>query len=85
MVGYGRFERVMDAMELAVSGGGYVAGDAFSAADVYFGSAVGWGLMFGTIEKRPAFEAYWARISARPAAVRARELDDAVLAAKEEA
>ncbi|MFO1144907.1 MAG: glutathione S-transferase family protein [Amaricoccus sp.] len=81
MIGYGSFGRVMDAMEAALAGGGYVAGDAFSAADVYFGSAVGWGLSFGTIEKRPAFEDYWARISERPAAVKAREIDDAAVAA----
>jgi glutathione S-transferase len=36
--------------------------------------------MFGTIEKCPAFEQYWARISARPAAVRAKEIDDALMA-----
>jgi glutathione S-transferase len=35
-------------------------------------------MMFGTLEKRPAFEAYWQRISSRPAAVRAREIDDAL-------
>ncbi len=33
--------------------------------------------MFGTIEKRPAFEQYWQRISSRPAYLRAKELDDA--------
>jgi len=34
-------------------------------------------MMFGTIEKRPAFEQYWRRISARPALARAKQLDDA--------
>ena len=34
-------------------------------------------MMFGTIEKRPAFEQYWQRVSSRPACVRAKELDDA--------
>ena len=34
----------------------------FSAADVYVGSQIGWGMQFGAIEKRPAFERYWARI-----------------------
>jgi len=85
LVGYGSYERVMDALETAVEGGGHVAGDAFSAADVYFGSQIGFGLRFGSIQKRPAFEAYWARISDRPAAIRARALDDAAMAAKEEA
>lgn len=80
-VGYGSFARVMDTIERAVAGGGYVAGDRFSAADVYFGSAIGWGLRFGTIEARPGVAEYWARISGRPAAVRAREIDDAAMAA----
>lgn len=80
MAGYGSFADVMDALEVAVSGGGYVAGDAFTAADVYLGSQIGWGLAFGTIEMRPAFERYWERIGARPAALRAKAIDDALLA-----
>jgi glutathione S-transferase len=36
--------------------------------------------MFKSIEARPAFESYWQRISARPAAIRAREIDDALIA-----
>lgn len=79
MAGYGCFEDVMNAIEHAVTQSDYVAGDRFTAADVYFGAQVGWGLQFGTIEKRPAFERYWQRIADRPAAVRARELDDALM------
>jgi glutathione S-transferase len=82
MVGYGAFERVIDVLEFAVSRADHVAGERFSAADVYFGSQIGWGMQFGSIEKRPAFEAYWARISNRPAAIRAREIDDALIAAQ---
>ena len=33
-------------------------------------------MMFGTLERRPAFERYWQRMSARPAYVRATQLDD---------
>ena len=36
------------------------------------------GMQFGMIEKRPAFERYWQRLSARPAALRAKEIDDAL-------
>jgi glutathione S-transferase len=79
MVGYGSFEDVMDALELAVSRSEYLAGDRFTAADVYLGSQIGWGLLFGTMEKRPAFQTYFDRISARPAALRAREIDDALM------
>jgi len=79
-VGYGCYADVMNALETAVSASDYVAGDAFTAADVYFGSQIGWGLMFGTIEKRPAFERYWQRLASRPAALRARATDDALVA-----
>ncbi|TPP11304.1 glutathione S-transferase family protein [Rhizobium glycinendophyticum] len=80
MVGYGSFETVMDTLEKALSGRQFVAGDRFSAADVYVGAHVGWGLQFGSIEKRPAFEAYFSALSARPAYQRARALDDAAVA-----
>ncbi|NGP53192.1 glutathione S-transferase family protein [Thioalkalivibrio sp. XN8] len=76
MAGYGAFETMMDVVEQAVTASEYIAGDAFSAADVYCGSQVGWGLQFGTIEKRPAFTAYWARISDRDGYRRAQGLDD---------
>lgn len=79
MAGYGSFEAVMDGMEAAVKGRKYVAGDRFTAADVYFGSQIGWGLAFGSIEKRPAFEDYWAGLSQRPAYVRGKEIDNALM------
>ena len=82
MAGYGSFVQVLDVLEGAVSQGEYVAGNSFTAADVHLGSQIGWGLAFGTIEKRPAFERYWARISTRPAAVRAREIDDSLMAGR---
>lgn len=79
MMGYGCFADVMDTLETAVSAGDYLLGDRFSAADVYLGAQISWGLMFGSIEKRPAFEAYWRRLADRPAHVRATALDDALM------
>jgi glutathione S-transferase len=80
MMGYGRFEHVIDALEGAVSRADYVVGDSFTTADVCLGSGIGFGMQFGTIEKRPAFERYWQWLSARPAALRAKEIDDALTA-----
>jgi glutathione S-transferase len=80
MAGYGRFETVVDVLEQAVSRSEYVVGDSFTAADVYIGSGIGFGMQFGMIEKRPAFEQYCQRLSARPAALRAKEIDDALAA-----
>ena len=80
MAGYGSFEETIDALEQAVSQGPYICGEQFTAADVYVGSQIGWGMMFGSIDKRPAFADYFGRIGARPAALRAREIDDAIVA-----
>ena len=65
---------------LNLFGGGSLVGDSFTAADVYAGSQIGFGLMFKTFEPRPAFQQYWQRISARPAYARARDLDEALMA-----
>ncbi len=81
MVGYGNLATVMDTLEKAVGGEGYVAGDNFSAADVYVGSHVGWGMQYGMIDKRPAFESYWSRLSGREAYQRGNALDDAAASA----
>ena len=80
--GYGSLDAVLGALEGALSRGDYLVGDRFSAADLYVGSQLGWGMQFGTIEKRPAFERYVARINQRPAAIRAREIDDALMPKK---
>ncbi|MEA3051966.1 MAG: glutathione S-transferase [Sphingomonadales bacterium] len=79
MAGYGSFEQTIDTLETAVREGPYICGEQFTAADVYVGAQIGWGMMFGTIDKRPAFEDYFARLQARPAAKRAAELDDALM------
>jgi glutathione S-transferase len=81
MMGYGTYEAAVNTLESAVSKSEYLVDGRFSAADVYVGAHIGFGIQFGTLEKRPAFETYWARLSARPAAKRAKELDDKAAAA----
>ena len=81
MVGYGNSALVMDAMEAALKGRDYLDGEAFTAADLYLGSHIGWGMSFGAIEKRPVFEAYVKPHVERPAAKRA-EAQAAKLVAK---
>ncbi len=80
MVGYGSFDEVVDALEGAVGHGPYLLGEHFSAADVYVGAQIGFGMQFGSIPHRPAFEAYAARVLARPAWLRATALDEALMA-----
>lgn len=79
-VGYGSYDAMVDALETAVSGPGpWILGDRFSAADVYVGSQINWGLMFKSLPDRPAFAAYADRLRARPAYTRATEIDDALM------
>jgi glutathione S-transferase len=79
-VGYGSLPRVLDTLEgLLVDGRPFVLGDMFSAADVYLGSQIAWGIGFKTMEVRPGFEDYVARLDARPARQRATEIDNALM------
>ena len=80
MVGYGSYDRVIATLEKMLSSRDYVCGARFTAADVYVGSGVLWGTLFGPMPKLPAFEAYCGRLTARAAYRRARAKDDALMA-----
>ena len=84
MVGYGDLDRVVDTLTKAFSAHDFIAGDRFTAADVYVGSHIGWGVQFGSLPQSDVFDAYLARINDRPAAVRAREIDDALIAGQQQ-
>ena len=79
MVGYGNFETMQSVLKAAVSGSDYLTGEQFTAADVYVGGQIGFGLQFGLLEKSPEFENFFARVSGRPAYRRATEIDDALM------
>jgi len=79
--GYGSLERVLDTLDGALSGRDHLVGHQFSAADLYIAAQLGWGMQFGSIDKRPNFERYVALHKARPAAIRATQIDDALMQA----
>ena len=79
MLGYGNFDLVIDTMEGAIKGKTFIAGNRFTAADLYFGSMLDFMLQFGQIEMRPAFEAYLAPLKDRAAYKRAKEIDAALM------
>ena len=80
IVGWGSLESVIDRLdELVQKAAPFILGDKFSALDVYLGSQIGFGLQFGSIPKRASFVAYLANIMIRPAAIRAAQIDDALL------
>ena len=79
MVGFGSFERTLDALDGHLEGREWVCGERFTMADVYVGSQVDWGLTFGTIPPRPAFAAYAERLQDREAYKAAKAIDNALI------
>jgi len=82
MAGFGSFDLAIDTIESAVAGRSFIAGDSFSAADVYVSSLIDFMLRFGLLSPRPAFDAYLEPLRQRPAYIRAKEIDAALIAAK---
>lgn len=75
MLGFGTYDKAMDAFETLLAGRNYVCGERFTMADVYVGSQVDWGLGFGSIPKRQVFEDYAGRLRERPAYQAAKMID----------
>jgi glutathione S-transferase len=78
--GWGDYDRAMAALEGAMTPGKWLFGDQFTAADLYVASSLGFGMMFGMIDKRPAFVEFSERASARAAYKKAREIEAAEIA-----
>src|ERR1700686_1646599 len=79
-LGYGRYEDVIDTLEKAITPGPYILHERFSAADVYIGSQLGFGMMTKALEPRPSFQSYVGRLSQRPAFKRFEAQSEKLLA-----
>lgn len=79
MLGYGDYDKAVDILADHLASSHYVAGDAFTAADTYLGMTISFSLHFKTIPPKPAFVDYAKRIAARPAFIKANQLDDALV------
>ncbi len=65
----------MKALETAMTPGPWLFGNQFTAADLFIGSSLSFGMRFGMVDKRPAFVAFSERAMARPAFKRAEEIE----------
>lgn len=80
MAGYGNYDQAVGALESALSGKNYICGQRFTAADIYVGSQVDWGIQFGTLPSQPAFVAYAERLRERDAYKAAKAIDSGLIA-----
>ena len=78
---WGDYDHVIGVLEEAVTDavkrGGWLLGDAFTAADVMIGLDLYFGINFKMVEPRPVFDTYVARCTDRPAYKRAQAIDAA--------
>ena len=77
--GYGDLDDVVRALSGHLERNDYIADGRFTAADVYLGSQIGWGMQFGTIPANETLSAYWARLRDRPALASANAKDNALI------
>lgn len=80
MAGYGDFDRTLAVLTSIINDRPYVCGERFTAADVYVGSQIAWGMQFGSIPETPQLKDYVGRGMSRPAFQRGTEKDDAAMA-----
>ena len=83
MIGYGNLATVLDTLAGVLANSPYVAGERFSAADVYLGANLDFDInVTKVIDARPVFVDYLARLNSREARVRAIALDGALIEAQ---
>ena len=79
---YGDFDTVIDTVTAALAKGPFLLGERVSAADILWGTALGWTTGFKLVPERPEIMAYVRRVADRPAVKRAQEKDTALAAAQ---
>ena len=77
MAGYGTLERVLDTLEALLVKQEFVAGEYFTAADLYLSSHLQWNMTMKVVDEREAFVDYSQRMHSRSACARAVAIDDA--------
>jgi len=77
---YADYDTMLGALEAQLAKGPYLLGEEITAADILWGIALSWTMMFGIVPKRDAFVRYSERISARPAFIRISKADDEMAA-----
>jgi glutathione S-transferase len=74
---YGTWDTMFGTLEGQLARGPWLLGERYTAADVLWGTALGWTTAFKVVPDTPVLRAYIDRVASRPALVRAREKDAA--------
>lgn len=78
---YSDYDTMLGALEAQLAKGPYLLGERMTAADILWGVAFNWTMMFGLVPKKDVFVRYAERIASRPAFQRI-SADDDVMAAR---
>ncbi|UQA55317.1 glutathione S-transferase family protein [Polyangium aurulentum] len=82
---YGDFDTMLKVITDQLAKGPYLLGERFTAADVLWGTALGWTTSFKLVPEHPVIMDYVKRLAARPAPIRVHERDTALAAARDAA
>jgi glutathione S-transferase len=72
---YGTYDEMINALAQQLARGPYMLGETFSAADVLWGSALGWMIGFKLVPDTAVFKNYVERVTSRPAFKTVMDLD----------
>jgi glutathione S-transferase len=75
MCPYGDYDTMLATLTQQLRAGPYLLGERFSAADVLWGTALGWTTSFKLVPALPEIAEYITRVTSRPAARRAAAAD----------
>jgi glutathione S-transferase len=82
---YGDYETMLRTLTDRLAQGRFILGERFSAADILWGTALGWTTMFKLVPETPVIMAYVERINARPSVAQVKARDAELSAAHEKA
>jgi glutathione S-transferase len=77
---YSDYDSMLGALEAQLSKGPYLLGERMTAADILWGVAFSWTMMFGLVPRTDVFAAYAERITSRPAFQRINAADEEMAA-----
>jgi glutathione S-transferase len=82
---YGDYETMLRTLTDRLAQGRFILGERFSAADILWGTALGWTTMFKLVPETPVIMEYVERINARPSVAQVKARDAELSAAHEKA